>query len=170
MTKTSLTIVLVLAMILAGRHSYGQQPDDAGMRQVIDKFYRVLSFSDTTAMRLDSLPVLFTQHGKLVAAFGNEVTAWTAAEFVTYLRKSLTAQQATARNERQLHAKTEWFGNIAHVFSTYDLTVRAKGQIFTRRGINSIQLVKQNGNWNIVSLTWDRESDMMKLPPRYLHD
>jgi hypothetical protein len=140
------------------------------VREVINKFYRVLSFSDTNAMKLDSLPALFTKDGKIVAAFGTEVTTWTAVEFVAYLRKSLSAQQATTRSEREVYSKTERFGNIAHVFSTYELTVQAKGQSFTRRGINSIQLVNQNGNWSIISLTWDRESDLIKLPQKYLHD
>jgi hypothetical protein len=168
MKNRNLTALLVLAMIPA-LYSHGQN-DAVELQKLIGKFYDVLSFSDTTTLKLDSLPAFFTRDGKLVAAFGKDITTWTAPEFVGFIRKSIPAQGITSRSEKELFEKTEWFGNIAHVFSTYELTVQAKGQKITRRGINSIQLVKQNDNWNIISLTWDREGDSLKLPSKYLHD
>jgi hypothetical protein len=167
--KNRSAIVFLFFVTIPALYSHAQN-DEANLRKLIDKFYSVLSFSDTNVLKLDSLPGLFTKDGKLVAAFGKDITTWTAPEFVGFIRKSIPAQGITFRSEKELYEKTERFGNIAHVFSTYELTVQVKGQKITRRGINSIQLVNQNGNWNIISLLWDRETDLLKLPSNYLRD
>jgi hypothetical protein len=50
------------------------------------------------------------------------------------------------------------FGNIAHVWSVYEAR-RAPGDAAPeRRGINSIQLFRdERGHWRIVSMIWDNE-------------
>lgn len=52
------------------------------------------------------------------------------------------------------------FGNIAQVWSAYEAR-RAPGDVtLERRGINSIQLVRdERGHWRIVSMIWDNERE-----------
>ena len=69
-------------------------------------------------------------------------------------------------HERELARRVEQFGNIAHVFSTYEALIEKDKH--TMRGINTIQLMHDGQRWWIVSLMWQAESDTLKLPAQYL--
>jgi len=56
--------------------------------------------------------------------------------------------------ESEIHRKTERFGNIAHVWSTYK-TKRGDGT--NSGGINSIQLYNDGDRWWIISWMFDSE-------------
>jgi hypothetical protein len=68
--------------------------------------------------------------------------------------------------ERELARRTERFGHLAHVFSTYEGRLEADGHAM--RGINSIQLMHDGSRWWVVSLMWEAESEALKLPAQYL--
>jgi hypothetical protein len=69
--------------------------------------------------------------------------------------------------EGEIARRTEQFGDIAHVFSTYEARNRDGGPVIMR-GINSIQLVRHDGRWWVVSIMWQHESPASPLPRRYL--
>jgi len=56
---------------------------------------------------------------------------------------------------------------VAHVFSAYQFSLEKGGEI-KARGINSIQLVKNEGRWYIANVIWDTETDKEKIPLEYL--
>jgi hypothetical protein len=68
--------------------------------------------------------------------------------------------------ERELARRTEQFGHIAHVFSTYEGTI--EGEDHPMRGINTLQLMNDGRRWWIVSLMWEGESPKLSLPAQYL--
>ncbi|MBY6203810.1 hypothetical protein [Halomonas denitrificans] len=61
--------------------------------------------------------------------------------------------------EVEVHNVIETFGQIAHVFSTYEAYEDAAQTRFLKRGINSIQLYKIDGEWKIANMAWDDERD-----------
>lgn len=69
--------------------------------------------------------------------------------------------------ESEVARRVETFGNIAHVFSTYE-SRRAPGEKPFARGINSFQLVKTGSDWKIMTILWDSERDDNPLPQKYL--
>jgi hypothetical protein len=69
--------------------------------------------------------------------------------------------------ESEIHRITEKFGNIAHVFSTYESRLKADGPIIAR-GINSIELFYDGKRWWIASNIWDDERPDNPLPQQYL--
>jgi hypothetical protein len=69
--------------------------------------------------------------------------------------------------ESEIHRVTERFGNIAHVFSTYESRTRADGPVIAR-GINSVELFYDGKRWWIASNIWDDERPDNPLPPEYL--
>ena len=77
-----------------------------------------------------------------------------------------TSRVSTGFFERELHSKTENYGTIAHVFSTYETKEEKDGPV-TNRGINSIQLFKDKGRYYIVSIFWCAESLGFPLPDQY---
>jgi len=75
--------------------------------------------------------------------------------------------QKTAFYESELARRVEAFGNIAHVFSTYE-SRRAPGEKPFARGINSFQLVKEGAAWKVMTILWDSETASQPIPQKYL--
>jgi hypothetical protein len=69
--------------------------------------------------------------------------------------------------ESEVARRVERFGNIAHVFSTYE-SRRAPGEKPFARGINSFQLAKVGNAWKVVTILWDQEREAAPLPEKYL--
>lgn len=69
--------------------------------------------------------------------------------------------------ESEIHRLTQRFGNIAHVFSTYESRTKADGPVIAR-GINSIELFYDGKRWWIASAIWDDERPDNPLPSEYL--
>lgn len=69
--------------------------------------------------------------------------------------------------EAEIARKVETFGNIAHVFSTYE-SRRAAGDKPFARGINSFQLVHDAKGWKVMTILWDAERDGQPIPEKYL--
>jgi len=69
--------------------------------------------------------------------------------------------------EREIHRVTERFGNIAHVWSTYESRRSADGPVIAR-GINSIELFYDGRRWWIANAVWDEETPTRPLPKEYL--
>jgi hypothetical protein len=62
--------------------------------------------------------------------------------------------------------RVEQFGNIAHVFSTYESRHEKGGQPFAK-GINSIQLIKLGDRWWVANIMWDQERPGLTIPEKY---
>lgn len=69
--------------------------------------------------------------------------------------------------EKELSRKTESYGTVTHVFSTYETKEKKDGPV-TNRGINSIQLFKDKDRYYIVTIFWCAESMGFALPEKYL--
>jgi hypothetical protein len=69
--------------------------------------------------------------------------------------------------ESEIHRVTEKFGNIAHVFSTYESRVKAGGPVIAR-GINSMELFYDGKRWWVASVIWDDERPDNPIPTEYL--
>ena len=70
--------------------------------------------------------------------------------------------------EKEVARRTELFGQIAHVWSTYESRHDPRDREPFMRGINSIQLLNDGKRWWIVTVYWDSERPDNPLPPQYL--
>ena len=70
--------------------------------------------------------------------------------------------------ETELARRTESFGQIAHVFSTYEARHAPTDAKPFQRGINSIQLMNDGKRWWIVTIFWQGEDEKNPLPEKYL--
>lgn len=62
--------------------------------------------------------------------------------------------------EVETERRIQEFGNIAQVWSVYEARRAPRDATPERRGINSIQLVRDGrGHWRIVSMIWDNERE-----------
>ena len=68
--------------------------------------------------------------------------------------------------EVEIGRRIDVFGNMAHVWSAYEARSALGDANPERRGINSIQLYRNEaGRWQIISMIWDNEREGLKLPP-----
>lgn len=70
--------------------------------------------------------------------------------------------------EQEISRRMERFGNIAHVFSTYESRNKASDAKPFARGINSIQLFWNGSQWQIVTIYWEGERPNLPIPKQYL--
>lgn len=69
--------------------------------------------------------------------------------------------------EKEIHRVTQSFGNMAHVFSTYEARNAENGPLIAR-GINSIQLYFDGTRWWITAAMWDDERPENPIPKKFL--
>jgi hypothetical protein len=82
--------------------------------------------------------------------------------------KSAAAAKAkgdsTAFFEKEVARKSDCFGNICQIFSTYEARRAPLDEKPFVRGINSIQLVRDGKRWWIASVIWDTERPDNPIP------
>ena len=70
--------------------------------------------------------------------------------------------------EKEVARRTEQFGRIAHVWSTYESLHDPSDPEPFMRGINSFQLFNDGSRWWILSIYWQHESAEHAIPKQYL--
>ncbi len=70
--------------------------------------------------------------------------------------------------EKEIARRTEQFGHIAHVWSTYESRHNADDPEPFMRGINSIQLFHDGSRWWIMTIYWQQESLVDPIPAKYV--
>jgi hypothetical protein len=70
--------------------------------------------------------------------------------------------------EKEVGARLECFGDVAHVFSTYASWIESFEGSPVARGINSVQLVRFRERWWIANVCWDMERPHNPIPEQYL--
>jgi hypothetical protein len=81
----------------------------------------------------------------------------------SYLQIVARNSQREAFYERELGRRTETFGRIAQVWSSYAISKAAGGEP-DQRGINALQLVFESGRWWVAGIVWDTEGPGRPLP------
>ncbi len=68
--------------------------------------------------------------------------------------------------EYEVHREVQTFGNITHVWSTYETKTEENGPV-VERGINSIQLYNDGNRWWILSWMFDSERPDNPIPKEF---
>src|SRR5437763_12002779 len=69
--------------------------------------------------------------------------------------------------EKEIARRTEQFGHIAHVWSTYESRHDPGDPEPFMRGINSFQLFNDGKRWWILSICWQHEGAEHAIPEKY---
>ncbi len=143
----------------------------AGDRDSIDSLtkavYEVIS-GPAGPRNWDRFRSLFADGARLIAIrISNGHPAPLVMTVDEYVTRSGANMQTNAFYEAEAARRIETFGNIAHVFSTYE-SRRAPGDKPFARGINSFQLVKDGDAWKVMTILWDSEREGSAIPEKYL--
>lgn len=145
-------------------------PADVGsIDAILAAVYDVISGPAGKKRDWDRMRSLFIPGARLIptgprpgGAYGSRVL--TVEDYVT---RGSALFEKEGFFEKEIARKTESFGQIAHVFSTYEARHSPDEKPFIR-GINSIQLMNDGKRWWIVTIFWQAEDVQNPLPEKYL--
>lgn len=140
-----------------------QSPD-----AIINALYEVISGEAGQPRNWERFQYLFAPKAQLVptrkSPEGNLfIDPITPAQYTEMFKSRIP----TGFFERELSRKTEQYGTVWHLFSTYETKEKKDGPV-TNRGINSIQLFFDGKRYFVVSIFWCAESMGFALPEKYL--
>jgi hypothetical protein len=146
--------------------------DVASIDAIVAALYDVISGPAGAPRDWDRMRSLFAPEGRMGAMVGRPDGS--------YVLRAMTPEDYISRNtkafatmgffETEKARTTETFGQIAHVFSTYEARHAKDDAKPFMRGINSIQLIHDGKRWYVLSLIWRAEDAKLQLPERYLRN
>jgi hypothetical protein len=174
MKTITLATLLMIAAINASANRTDSIPaapgDVASIDAIIAALYNVISGPAGQKRNWDRMRTLFVQDARMMATgkrpsgeYGRRVM-----NVEDYIASSGPFLEKEGFFEIEIGRKTEQFGNVVHVFSTYESKRTAADEKPFMRGINSIQLWNDGKRWWIVTVFWQSESKDVPIPEKYI--
>jgi hypothetical protein len=134
--------------------------DVASEDAIIKAFYESASFLPAQQPDYDRLRTLFHPQGHLIppkGELGPELTVYGVEAFITRSREHvvISGLERGGFSKREIDRQCQSFGAILHVFSRYESRPSATGTAPIERGLHSMQLLKEDGRWWVVSVLWE---------------
>lgn len=144
--------------------------DVASVDAIIKALYDVISGPAGQKRDWDRFQSLFIPNGARLIPTGKRdgtvgYSVITPQEYATRIGPQL---ENGGFFEVEIFRVAESFGNVTHLFSTYESRRTAADEKPFARGINSIQLLNDGKRWYVVSIFWDSERADNPIPARYL--
>jgi hypothetical protein len=133
--------------------------DLAGINQTIHDVYAVISGPAGQKRDFDKMRALFAPNALLRVITPKGIRG---GDLDNYIAKSGPILEKEGFTEHELGRRTEVYGNLATVWSSYD--GRTQSGTFHERGINSFQLMKVDGKWLVASILWQEEGTPVVFP------
>ncbi|MDH3492869.1 MAG: hypothetical protein OEM82_04920 [Acidobacteriota bacterium] len=144
--------------------------DHKSIDSIINATYGVISGPKGQKRDWDRFRALFHADARLIPSGkgrNGEIGA-SASTPDGYIGRSEPFLMQNGFYEQEIARRSEIFGNIAHVFSTYEARFALEDKNPFLRGINSFQLFYDGKRWWIMTIYWLAESPENPLPEKYL--
>ena len=171
----ALSAVPTLAQAPSSRREPAPLADAASVDAIVSALYASVSHAADARPDFDRMRRIFLYVGMLVPpkAAGADFRAMDVDQFAERYETSVAARKAkgepaTGFFEREIARRTDCFGNVCQIFSTYESRHAAADAAPFQRGINSIQLLRDGPRWWIASVVWDAERPDNPIPATYL--
>lgn len=147
------------------------QKDVESVNAIIGSLYNVISGPAEEKRNWDRMRTLFLADAKMIPSGKGPGGIMTLRMLGVedYIGIVGPALEKNGFFETEVAKKTEQFGSIAHVFSTYESRKTLSDEKPFLRGINSIQLWNDGKRWWIVSVFWQAETTENPIPGKYLN-
>jgi len=148
--------------------------DVSSIDAIITAAYDVISGPAGQQRDLDRERSLFIPGARLIPTAtepgetGEDTNAPQILDVEAYIARVEPYFEETGFYEKEIARRTEQFGHIAHVWSTYESRHKEDDPEPFMRGINSIQLFNDGTRWWIVTIYWQHESVDDPIPGKYL--
>ena len=148
------------------------KPEDvATIDGMVKAIYEVISGDPGVKRDWNRFRSLFYPNAKMIPTGKNRTTGKPGGRFITpeqYIESSGPYLEKEGFHEIGIAQRVEQFGNIAHVFTTYQTKHKITDEKPFMRGINSIQLLNDGTRWWILNIAWSQETPDSPIPEKYL--
>lgn len=175
MMKKLILLAFVLAFAIQGAAAQkaveANPADVSSINAIMTAVYDVISGDKDKKRDWDRFRSLFYTDARLIPSGRNAQTGVIGARSLSaddYVKRAEPAMAKDGFFERELARQTETYGNIAHVFSTYESRHNAADKTPFARGINSFQLLNDGKRWWVVTIYWQAETPQTPIPKKYL--
>ncbi len=145
--------------------------DVSSIDSIMKAVYEVISGDAGAKRDWDRFRTLFYKDARLIPTGKNPQTGVVGARASTpdeYVEKNSPFFEKNGFFEKEISRKTDVFGNIAQVFSTYAAYKKSDDKEPFLRGINSFQLLYDGKRWWVMTIYWQAESKDDPIPAEYL--
>jgi hypothetical protein len=179
-------VILLLSSVCALAQMPGKRrevpapvpPDAASPDAIVAALYASVTHAPDASPDFERMRTIFLPVGMLIPPkrLNEDIfTTLDVDQFADRFKKANATRkekgEPTGFNERELSRRTDCFGNVCQIFSTYESKYSAYSAADEKpfqRGINSIQIVKDGRRWWIASVIWDVERADNPIPAQYL--
>jgi len=143
--------------------------DVASIDAIVGAVYDVISGPAGQKRDWDRFRSLFIPGARLIPVTqAGEQRSSRVLSVDDYVMRSSPILEKGGFYEREIAKRTDKFGDIAHLFSTYESRRKADDPAPFARGINSFQLMHDGKRWWIVTIFWEAEAPDRQIPSEYL--
>lgn len=129
--------------------------DDPSIDRLLQQLYAVISFEEGAEPNWQDLQRLFSEHARITRITPEGVDFLDPRSFLAMTQNMLEVGAYTSFYEFETSRRIEQFGDVAQVWSFYETRRNRAAREPLGRGVNSIQLIRQQGEWQVLSLFWD---------------
>lgn len=145
--------------------------DVDSVNSIMKSVYEVISGDAGQARNWDRFRSLFYTGARLIPTGRNPQTGMHGATALSpddYVKRAEPFFQKEGFYEKEKARRIETYGNIVHVFSTYESFHKSDDKKPFMRGINSFQLFNDGKRWWIMTIFWEAETPENPIPGKYL--
>ena len=132
--------------------------DSTELDQLIREFYRVICFEEGSAPDFDGMTALFSRHARITRVTPEGIDHLDVESFSAMVRELLELGAFTSFYEHEIGRTARRYGRVFHIASAYETKASADAIDYLERGVNSMQVLREQDGWRIVSLCWDSGS------------
>jgi hypothetical protein len=169
---------LALGLLVIPQSGRAQSPaprpaDVASPEALVSAAYGSIARTPGADYDWDRFLSLFLEGAHLipnVEQSGGEFVIWSPEDFMNRAKAGTSVGGPNDRGFTESGVKNivERYGDIAHVFSTYEKHWGDGDPAVIGRGINSFQMVFHEDRWWITGIIWDEPSGAGPIPERYM--
>lgn len=134
--------------------------------ELMDLFYRVISFEEGGTPDWESMGRLFSKQARITRVTPEAIDYLDLKSFRCMAEEMIEVGAFTSFFEREIARRVDRFGSVMHVASAYETKISPDAVDYIERGVNSLQLIHEDGSWRICSLCWDQASSGAAELPR----
>ena len=178
-------IVFIIALVSIGTHAQEKTKTKVAeeivefsvdsslvltMDNTIKSLYKSISGAKGAKRNWKQFKYLFKPDAKLIPSGKNKAGVYQVNYMSPedYIKSSTKWFASNGFYEKEILRRVEYFGSIAHVFSSYESFHTETDKEPFMRGINSIQLLNDGERWWIINIYWSQESKENPIPEVYL--
>ncbi|WP_052135018.1 DUF4440 domain-containing protein [Collimonas arenae] len=141
--------------------------DQAEIDALVKAFFSVFTNKNGVKPDVDAIHRMFIPQGLIIRCNDTEREIYTLQQFIAPRLELLNGGRLVDFQEQEVSARTDIFGGIAQRYCVYEKSGVLDGKAFHAYGVKTVQLVRMDDGWKMVSLAWEDERDGLAIPDQF---